>query len=221
MMYTCANCGVAFEGKICPNCCTMRPAAAVLGGSGQILKGRSTGAEMSPGQRAARLAEDIEQSRRMDALRQEQLRIEEEQRRLEEQQAEELRRRMEAKREEEKRRLARQVQKAANWQRKAPVSRIGQEDEESVVMPEALRSLKISSDKEKKPAQDQIQPPTEAMTRVKEGRSVNAYPSVASIPPRRGGRGLSSAPSERIDAAWRAFAKGTEDGSSASDKKDQ
>lgn len=216
-MYTCANCGVSFEGKICPNCCTMRPAAAVLGDSGRILKGRSTGAEMSPGQRAARLAEDIEQSRRMDAILQEQLRREEEQRLREEA----IRRREQAEREEEQRRLARQAQKASNWQRKAPVSRSGQEDEKPVVMPEALRSLKISGDKDKKaPAPQKMQPHSEAMTRVKEGGSLSSYPSVASIPPRRGGRGLSSAPSERIDAAWRAFARGTEEDSSTTDKKD-
>jgi len=209
-MYTCANCGVVFEGKVCPNCCTMRPAAAVLGGSGQILKGRSTGAEMSPGQRAARLAEDIEQSRRMDALRQEKFRREE-QRRIEAARAEAIRRRQEAEKEDERRRMEEQAQKAANWQRKAPVSRTGQEQEEKVAMPDALRSLKISVDKSEKPAKQKMQPHSDAMTRVKEGKSVNAYPSVASIPPRRGGRGLSSAPSERIDAAWRAFARGTEE----------
>ncbi len=185
-MYTCANCGVVFEGKVCPNCCTMRPAAAVLG-SGQILKDRSIGAETSPGQRAARLAEDIEQSRRMDALRQEMLRREEQQRRMEE-----------------------QAKKAANWQRKAPVSRTGEEQEEKVTMPDALRSLKISEDKAEKQVK-QVQCHSRVMTRVKEGKSVNSYPSVASIPPRRGGRGLSSAPSERIDAAWRVFARGSEE----------
>ena len=55
-MYVCANCGVEFDGKVCPNCCTMRPSAAVIVGSGSILK-KPVDNGIAPGQRAARFAQ--------------------------------------------------------------------------------------------------------------------------------------------------------------------
>jgi|GEM_PF-1481026 len=213
-MYTCSNCGVEFEGRVCPNCCTMRPAAAVLGDSGRILKRPSTGAELSPGQRAVKLAEDIEQSRLLDARRQEKLRHDEEMRRRAAELAEAAKRQEEAQaaRREEKRRLERQAQKASNWQPKAPASRAADDDDGQVVMPDALRSLKISSDSGRKAVEKDAL--NQSLQKAREKKDISSYPAAASIPPRKGGRGLSSAPSERIDAAWKAFAGGKKHGES-------
>ncbi len=203
-MYTCSNCGVVFEGKVCPNCCTMRPAAAVLSRSGQILKGDTSTAAMSPGQRAARLAEDIEQSRIMDARRQAELLREEQRRRAEEERLEALRRQQEAEQEEERQRLARQAERAANWQRKAPAARTAHH-EQSVSMPDALRSLKITGGG--RSSSGTVMNASLAKAKETRAKGESGYPSAGSIPPRKGGRGLSSAPSERIDAAWRLFAR--------------
>ena len=227
-MYTCSNCGTAFDGRVCPNCCAMRPAAAVLGNSGRILRSREAAA-VSPQDQAERFAEELEYSRKADEWRRSQQEHADTMRRRAAQLAQAAEAAAAPPEEpapqptEEELRYARQVQKAANWQRKAPRVRSAQPDEvEDIELPEALRSLKIDGSAKDRSlvAKQPTEPQPEASTSQPElnapaTTSANAfarrlsYPGGAQIPQPKARRG-SRAPvrSERLDAAWRSFASG-------------
>lgn len=214
-MYVCSNCGTAFEGRVCPNCCTMRPAAAVLGNSGRILRSREI-ASVPPQQQAESLARELENARQA-----------EEQRRQQQQHADDMRQRaaqlaQAAQRQEEHRQnYARQAEKAANWQRKAPLLRADLTEEAEVERPDALRSLKIRSAAltepentlaARKTGESKAAPKPAAPTRDYARRP--SYPAAAQIPSKKGKRPAGAqVRSERIDAAWRYLAAGTEEGS--------
>ncbi|MBE6759906.1 MAG: hypothetical protein E7554_07435 [Ruminococcaceae bacterium] len=228
-MYTCSNCGTAFDGRVCPNCCAMRPAAAVLGNSGRILRSREAAA-VSPQDQAERFAEELEYSRKADEWRRRRQEHADSMRRRAAQLAQAAEAAAAPPEEpapqptEEELRYARQVQKAANWQRKAPRVRSAQPDEVDVQLPEALRALKIDgSAKDRSPAAKQPPKPHPKPEESSSQPELNApattsanafarrlsYPGGAQIPQPRARSG-SRAPvrSERLDAAWRSFASG-------------
>ncbi len=222
-MYTCSNCGAAFDGRVCPKCCTMRPAAAVLGRSGQILKNR-TASTLDPNSQAEQFADDLEYSRQVDAWRQEQQRRADEAR----QRAAKLAKAAERQQKkdepedipEEPRGSILEGQVAEGWTPKAPGSRNAAPDEEKIQIPDALRSLRITT--ESKPAEkpkertraEEVKNTVSAET--KDDVRMLAYPAGAKIPERKGSSiGRVSARSERIDDAWRAFATGQKAGGNA------
>lgn len=195
-MYICPSCGEPFEGNVCPSCCTMRPSAAVIGKSGSILK-KPANSAAAPGQHAVQLVQELEYSRAMAEQ------WKEEQRRLDELERQENERRA------HEERLARNAEKARSWKRKAPGMRaqiIEEEDDQSVQVTDALRSLKIAPEK---PVVKPEQPKKSAVSQwVKQ---TNAAPSAA----KAGDRGKSSKRStpnaQRIDDAWRTFARDRKD----------
>ena len=219
-MYVCQNCGEAFEGRVCPRCCAMRPTAAVLGRAGQIVKNRAA-SRLDPSRQAEQLAEELEYSRKVDAWRKEQQRKEEENRQRAAQLAEAAARQNAIPRsvetEEEQEQHAPQPKIPSDWQRKAPLSRGSSEEEQEVEVPDALRSLRISGTESRKPPSPPAAgtPRTETQVRstvsAEEADDVRrlVYPAGGNIPGRKAGDiGRVSARSQQIDDAWRAFASG-------------
>lgn len=205
-MYICSNCGTAFDGRVCPGCCAMRPAAAVLGSSGRILRSRET-SSVPPEEQAERFAEELEYSRQADEWRRQRQERAEKMRRRAAQLAQAAQRQQELT--DEEKRYARQAEKAANWKRKAPGIRADQPDEVEVEMPDALRSLKIDSRNPDKPAasvqkntpgsRSSRDPADPSSSRSEERRQNDADTTIC---------GKASLRSERLDAAWRSFASG-------------
>ncbi len=209
-MYTCSNCGTVFDGGVCPNCCTMRPAAAVLGTSGRILRSCEA-AVIPPQEQAERFAEELEYTRKAETLRRQQKRHADEMRRRAAELAQAAERRQ-AKSTGEQQRYARQAEKAARWQRKAPYSRADQSEEVEVTMPDALRSLKIDSKNADRPVSANAADGVQLRKRkpaplpvVHETSRIRSYPASPQIS-RHNERRLASMKSEKIDAAWRSFA---------------
>lgn len=211
-MYVCSNCGMAFDGRVCPGCCTMRPAAAVLGSSGRILKDHNA-TVAAPDAQAAKLAEELEYSRQASQWRSQQQKRDEEMRaraarlaqaaglRREEQPPEPKEPEPQESPEpreltEAEQRYIQQAHKAVNWTRKAPMTRSTQQDVDDVELPDALRTLRISAAASQK-RENPVRPP-----------APSAAERPASDIPKPGGRTTGRAPagSERIDAAWRSFA---------------
>ncbi len=185
-MYICASCGAEFEGKVCPRCCTMRPSAAIINGSGSILK-KPNDSDITPGRRATRLAKELEYSRQQDAMRQ-----------------------------AEQAAAEQQQQTAVNWVRKAPGTRSGENDEqEDIVVPDALRSLKISpasakgrdSSEKKKGSGWTPPPPASAGLSSWVRQVVDGSVPGGQIPEKKNASKEKTPNADRIDAAWRAFAK--------------
>ena len=211
-MYTCANCGVAFEGGVCPNCCTMRPSAAVISGSGSILKQRRD-SSLAPGQHAVTFAQELEHSRKLDAQRREREQLE-----LERQQAARLaaEKEQERQRQEAARLAAEQEKQARRAARSRAQAAAG--EEQSVEVTQALRTLRIAPEKKDKAdltsAHTQQMPNGDKTTPLAELRVSDWVRSIKNVPS-LDKDGTNSKPvqprtpgSERIDAAWRAFAKG-------------
>ncbi len=250
-MYICANCGVAFDGKVCPNCMTMRPSAAVIAGSGSILKKR-TNTGMAPGQHAAQFAHDVELSKELDARRQARqehnLRMRRRAAELaaaqERQQARkappvqphaEVQAESDAEKEPIDENYSRNLQKAVGWKRKAPGTRFidFSEEESDVVVPDAFRTLKINSAKQKqavKPAEASVTKKAQKTSGIKaenaENKSGERPQNIPPVPSPgsnvslpKGSAWEKTPNAKRIDAAWRLFAQ---DRAAAmeSDKKD-
>lgn len=158
-MYTCANCGVAFDGAVCPNCSTLRPTAAVIGQRGKVLSAGPDAAH-TPGSHAAWLAEQLELSRELDAQRRreaerrehmrrraaelaiaaeaaELLRQAEEERRTKEDSLEEEAHRAEERRLEEEKRLAEQA-RLAEEKRLAEQARLAEEKRARESLPDNI-----------------------------------------------------------------------------------
>lgn len=202
-MYFCSNCGEGFEGRICPNCCTLRPAAAVIGETGKVLCGDED-ISLAPGQRAVQFAEQLEYSRRQSARLQAEL--EEERRRVE----------LEEQQKAREREYLRRAQKAASWEKK----RVSNPDiDETVVVTDALRTLRIATEK---PAQAEnsgnSQKTAESFVQSIKGGKVNTRQRVS---PPLNNRATTdgkcrtnseTACSEKIDAVWRMMAADRESG---------